>query len=56
MAKGLEDTAFYRYNRIVALNEVGGHPDQFGVSVRAFHPPMRSGRNMAARHAEHRHA
>ena len=27
MAKGLEDTAFYRYNRFVALNEVGGHPD-----------------------------
>ena len=26
MAKGLEDTAFYRYNRFVALNEVGGHP------------------------------
>ena len=37
MAKGLEDTAFYRYNRFVALNEVGGHPDQFGVSLTAFH-------------------
>lgn len=37
MAKGLEDTAFYRYNRFVALNEVGGHPDQFGVSLAAFH-------------------
>lgn len=37
MAKGLEDTAFYRYNRFVALNEVGGHPDHFGVSVSAFH-------------------
>ncbi|CAO3357198.1 malto-oligosyltrehalose synthase [Azospirillum melinis] len=37
MAKGLEDTAFYRYNRLVALNEVGGHPDHFGVSVSAFH-------------------
>ncbi|WP_207459900.1 malto-oligosyltrehalose synthase [Azospirillum sp. SYSU D00513] len=37
MAKGLEDTAFYRYNRLVALNEVGGHPDHFGVSVPAFH-------------------
>ncbi len=37
MAKGLEDTAFYRYNRFVALNEVGGHPDHFGVSVAAFH-------------------
>ncbi|MBK1837076.1 malto-oligosyltrehalose synthase [Azospirillum sp. YIM B02556] len=37
IAKGLEDTAFYRYNRLVALNEVGGHPDHFGVSVSAFH-------------------
>jgi (1->4)-alpha-D-glucan 1-alpha-D-glucosylmutase len=37
MAKGLEDTAFYRYNRFVALNEVGGHPDEFGVLPHAFH-------------------
>jgi (1->4)-alpha-D-glucan 1-alpha-D-glucosylmutase len=37
MAKGLEDTAFYRYNRMLALNEVGGHPDQFSVSIPAFH-------------------
>jgi (1->4)-alpha-D-glucan 1-alpha-D-glucosylmutase len=37
MAKGLEDTAFYRYNRHIALNEVGGAPDRFGVSVSAFH-------------------
>ncbi|HEX3994437.1 MAG TPA: malto-oligosyltrehalose synthase, partial [Acetobacteraceae bacterium] len=37
MAKGLEDTAFYRYNRFTALNEVGGHPDQFGVSMASFH-------------------
>jgi (1->4)-alpha-D-glucan 1-alpha-D-glucosylmutase len=37
MAKGLEDTAFYRYNRLVSLNEVGGHPDMFGVTVSAFH-------------------
>lgn len=37
MAKGLEDTAFYRYNRLVSLNEVGGHPDHFGVSLAAFH-------------------
>jgi len=37
MAKGLEDTAFYRYNRFVALNEVGGHPDQFGSNVASFH-------------------
>ena len=37
MAKGLEDTALYRYNRLIALNEVGGHPDRFGVTVSAFH-------------------
>jgi (1->4)-alpha-D-glucan 1-alpha-D-glucosylmutase len=37
MAKGLEDTAFYRYNRLLALNEVGGSPDQFGMSLRDFH-------------------
>jgi (1->4)-alpha-D-glucan 1-alpha-D-glucosylmutase len=37
MAKGLEDTAFYRYNRFIALNEVGGEPNRFGVTVGAFH-------------------
>jgi len=37
MAKGLEDTAFYRYNRLVGLNEVGGTPERFGVSLAAFH-------------------
>ncbi|MEO8369140.1 MAG: malto-oligosyltrehalose synthase [Candidatus Solibacter sp.] len=37
MAKGLEDTAFYRYNRFVALNEVGGYPDRFGMTVASFH-------------------
>jgi (1->4)-alpha-D-glucan 1-alpha-D-glucosylmutase len=37
MAKGLEDTAFYRYNRFVALNEVGGDPQRFGLSAAAFH-------------------
>jgi (1->4)-alpha-D-glucan 1-alpha-D-glucosylmutase len=36
-AKGVEDTAFYRYNRLVSLNDVGGDPDQFGVPVSAFH-------------------
>jgi (1->4)-alpha-D-glucan 1-alpha-D-glucosylmutase len=36
-AKGIEDTAFYRYNRLVSLNDVGGAPDQFGISVSAFH-------------------
>ena len=37
MAKSLEDTAFYRYNRLVSLNEVGGEPNHFGVSPSAFH-------------------
>jgi (1->4)-alpha-D-glucan 1-alpha-D-glucosylmutase len=37
MAKGLEDTAFYRFNRLVSLNEVGGEPGRFGVSVAEFH-------------------
>ncbi|HEU5474983.1 MAG TPA: malto-oligosyltrehalose synthase [Actinophytocola sp.] len=37
VAKGTEDTAFYRYTRFVALNEVGGAPDRFGVAVGEFH-------------------
>ena len=37
MAKGMEDTAFYNYNRLVSLNEVGGDPRRFGVSIAAFH-------------------
>src|SRR4028118_1256216 len=36
MAKGLEDTAFYVYNRLASLNEVGGDPAAFGVSAAAF--------------------
>ncbi len=37
MAKSMEDTAFYSYNRLTALNEVGGDPRRFGVSVAQFH-------------------
>jgi (1->4)-alpha-D-glucan 1-alpha-D-glucosylmutase len=37
MAKGVEDTAFYRWLRLVALNEVGGDPSRFGTSVEEFH-------------------
>ena len=37
MAKGLEDTAFYIYNRLAALNEVGGEPQRFGLRVEEFH-------------------
>ncbi len=49
MAKGVEDTAFYVYNRLVSLNEVGGHPIHFGVPLAEFHQ-----RNSArARHWPH---
>jgi (1->4)-alpha-D-glucan 1-alpha-D-glucosylmutase len=37
MAKGVEDTAFYRWSRLAALNEVGGDPDSFGTSPGEFH-------------------
>lgn len=37
MAKGLEDTTFYVYNRLLSLNEVGGDPSQFGITVEEFH-------------------
>ena len=37
MAKGLEDTVFYIFNRLAALNEVGGEPQRFGLDVEAFH-------------------
>jgi len=36
-AKGVEDTAFYRFNRLVSVNDVGSDPDEFGTTVRAFH-------------------
>jgi (1->4)-alpha-D-glucan 1-alpha-D-glucosylmutase len=37
MAKGVEDTAFYRYARLLALNDVGGDPSRFGLPVARFH-------------------
>jgi (1->4)-alpha-D-glucan 1-alpha-D-glucosylmutase len=37
MAKGVEDTAYYRYTRFIALNEVGGDPAQFGKPAEDFH-------------------
>ena len=37
MAKGMEDTACYVYNRFIAVNEVGGSPRQFGITVDEFH-------------------
>lgn len=41
IAKGLEDTALYRFNRLVALNEVGAHPEDFSASVERFHDANR---------------
>ena len=37
MAKGVEDTTFFRYHRLLALNEVGAHPDHFGMSADEAH-------------------
>ncbi len=45
MAKGVEDTAFYRFVRLVSLNEVGGDPGRFGTTVEWFH---QHNRRMAA--------
>jgi (1->4)-alpha-D-glucan 1-alpha-D-glucosylmutase len=47
MAKGLEDTALYRYNRLAALNEVGAHPQNFAAGIDAFHD---ANRRRAANH------
>ena len=49
MAKGVEDTTFYIYNRLVALNEVGGEPNHFSLSPDGFHETC------AARLREHPH-
>lgn len=49
-AKGVEDTAFYVFNRLVALNEVGGEPAATGLSIEAFH------RQNAARLADFPHS
>lgn len=37
MAKAVEDTAFYRFNRLISLNEVGGEPAEFGTTTAKFH-------------------
>ncbi|CAB4766809.1 unannotated protein [freshwater metagenome] len=50
MAKGVEDCAFYRYSRLTSLNEVGGDPSVFSITVDGFHEAM------ARRHAEWPHA
>ena len=54
MAKGVEDTAFYRYGRLLALNDVGGDPSRFGIDVAAFHAGMRRARRaLPAEPADH---
>jgi (1->4)-alpha-D-glucan 1-alpha-D-glucosylmutase len=45
MAKGVEDTTYYRYNRFLALNEVGGNPAQFGASPDTFHAAQEQRQN-----------
>ena len=49
MAKGVEDTAFYRYTRFVALNEVGGDPAHFGLDLDAFHAAQTHRQQVAPR-------
>ena len=48
MAKGAEDTAYYRYTRFVALNEVGGDPGRFGLGLDAFHAAQAVRQQIAA--------
>jgi (1->4)-alpha-D-glucan 1-alpha-D-glucosylmutase len=49
MAKGVEDTAYYRYTRFVALNEVGGDPARFGVPLADFHDAQQRRQRAAPR-------
>ena len=50
MAKGVEDTAYYRYARFIALNEVGGDPGEFGIGLDGVpRPAGRSGRQRQPR-------
>jgi len=49
MAKSLEDTAFYRYHRLLALNEVGGDPAAGALSVADFHQRMKERADSASR-------
>ncbi len=46
-AKGVEDTAYYRYTRLISLNEVGGHPGTFGSGVARFHEAQRRRQQIA---------
>ena len=54
MAKGVEDTAFYRYARLLALNDVGGDPGRFSLRVEQFHAAnARAGGAVPAQPARH---
>ena len=53
LAKGVEDTAFYRWPRLASLNEVGGDPDIFGVSPAEFHAAAGAPRGPVAGHHDH---
>jgi (1->4)-alpha-D-glucan 1-alpha-D-glucosylmutase len=48
MAKGVEDTAYYRFTRFIALNEVGGDPARFGVEPADFHAAQARRQHIAA--------
>jgi (1->4)-alpha-D-glucan 1-alpha-D-glucosylmutase len=50
MAKGMEDTAFYRYSRLLALNEVGGNPGRFSLPVAELHAANRERDERFPRH------
>ncbi|MDP9116789.1 MAG: malto-oligosyltrehalose synthase, partial [Actinomycetota bacterium] len=49
MAKGVEDTAYYRYTRFIALNEVGANPAEFGASLEEFHGRQHRRQHCAAK-------
>jgi (1->4)-alpha-D-glucan 1-alpha-D-glucosylmutase len=49
MAKSVEDTAYYRWTRFIALNEVGGDPDRFGLDLKAFHAALAHREQIAPR-------
>jgi (1->4)-alpha-D-glucan 1-alpha-D-glucosylmutase len=49
-AKAVEDTVFYRFNRLIGLNEVGGEPEHFGADPAAVHAAL-AARTRAAPHA-----
>jgi (1->4)-alpha-D-glucan 1-alpha-D-glucosylmutase len=47
MAKGIEDTLLYVYNRLISLNEVGGDPSQFGLQLQTFTSLIKAARTLA---------